>query len=516
MIGAGMWKYLESGPLRTSVLVREAADDQNGDTTRTTSLGWQCTAGCTDPYSGATWSAGTGQYNSMRPSYVVTFYTSPAGGTNYVETDNIIDNGWMDRAQDQRLESFVVYTGAAETTACYTAPAAFVIETFGRVMETCWSSTQPAANVDFNLAYVTYSKAVPSYIGRTIGASAIALEVAAFNATDLGATAVTSRSDGLTPVAPHMGWAQYQTLDTGAGGTWPFYGVLSRWDSRYVASGFNSTLAPVVLGNAKGFMHAPIWFLENRTSSTYVSGVGSSANAFGRGVSIDVRPTLDFFGHATTGGGGDAPISPAGSTVNSSCTTPTCMVSCVTGDTGSVICNITAPDINGWGPDTAHLPEAFYTAYLFTGKYIYLEANWALTNWLLLGQNASAGSGGVPGANWDRWQKRGLVFSSGSPRIDAWDVRQLGFTASVSPDGTPEQLYSRTGRSHRQGLPALPIPPARSARVVQALICLPRQASGAWCDARMKAMWIGCTGPHGDSPILFCSQPKATRDSSPA
>ena len=44
MIGAGMWKYLEQGPLRTSVLVREASDDQNGDTARTTSLGWQCTA----------------------------------------------------------------------------------------------------------------------------------------------------------------------------------------------------------------------------------------------------------------------------------------------------------------------------------------------------------------------------------------------------------------------------------------------------------------------------------------
>ena len=239
-----------------------------------------------------------------------------------------------------------------------------------------------------------------------------------------------------------MGWAQYQTLDTGSAGTWPFYGVLSRWDSRYVASGFNSTLVPVVLGNAKGFMHAPIWFLESRTSSTYVSGVGSSANAFGRGVSIDVRPTLDLFGHATTGGGGDWPISPAGAY-------------------GKEFLHYT--DLHGELPIRGHrertcaisllrismdggriprtLPEAFYTAYLFTGKYIYLEANWALTNWVLLGQNAEAGSGGVPGANWDRWQKRGLVFSSGSPRIDAWDMRQLGFTASVSPDGTPEQLY---------------------------------------------------------------------------
>src|ERR1035438_4739019 len=126
MIAAGMWAAVESGPLRTTVVVREGPDDQNGDVSRTTSVGFQCTAGCTEPYASGTW-ADNATYYSIRPSFVVTFYTSPSGGQNYVEVDNILDNGWMDRFQDQYLSTFVAYNGGAETTACYTAPAAFVL-----------------------------------------------------------------------------------------------------------------------------------------------------------------------------------------------------------------------------------------------------------------------------------------------------------------------------------------------------------------------------------------------------
>src|SRR5205823_1510417 len=112
-------------PLRTSVLVREGPEAVSGALTRATSLGWQCLSNCVAPYNTATW-ADNATYYSIRPSYVVTFYRSPTAGTGTVETDFLLDNGWMDRAQDQRIESAVLYRDDTGTTAGYTAPAAFV------------------------------------------------------------------------------------------------------------------------------------------------------------------------------------------------------------------------------------------------------------------------------------------------------------------------------------------------------------------------------------------------------
>ena len=200
MIGNNHYRVLESGPLRTSVLVREGPDAVSAATTRSTSFGFQCAANCTAPYDAATW-ADNSNYYSMRPSFVVTFY-SPHSGTGSVEVDYLLDNAWMDRAQDQRLASFVLYNGGAETTACYTSPAAFVVPFRSRVFETCWSSTPGAINIDFNRAYVIYSKVTPAYgLNYTVGASAVALEVADFNSTDQGATVTAGE-------APEMGTGQ--------------------------------------------------------------------------------------------------------------------------------------------------------------------------------------------------------------------------------------------------------------------------------------------------------------------
>jgi hypothetical protein len=439
MIAAGMWTSLESGPLRTSVLVREGPDDQNGDLTRTTSFGGQCTAGCTEPYASGTW-ADNSTYYSIRPSFVVTFYSSPDSGQQYVEVDNILDNGWMDRFQDQYIASMVMYNGGAETSACYTAPAAFVLPAKARTVETCWSATAPAINIDFNLAYVTYTKVVPSYIDHPVGASAVALEVAAWTSTDLGATVVTSRPDAATPVAPHMGWGEYIDQDNGQGGSLPWYGPLTRWDARYIASGFNKDLVQVVVGNAKAFMHAPLWYLENKTAAVYMTK--QATLAFGREASIDARPDLDVYagsGHTVIG---NQPTSPAGTAVTPSCTAPTCMVSCTNPNSPS--CGIysaatTSGDMNNWGPETNHLSEAFFVPYLFTGKYIFLEANWALSSWVELENGNSMSYLGAPYYQYSRWSFHGLVY--GNIRGTAWNRRQLGMTALISPDSSIQKAY---------------------------------------------------------------------------
>src|SRR6185437_2704124 len=55
MISGNYYQVLANGPLRTSVLVREGPDAAAATSTRSTSIGWQCTANCTAPYTSATW-----------------------------------------------------------------------------------------------------------------------------------------------------------------------------------------------------------------------------------------------------------------------------------------------------------------------------------------------------------------------------------------------------------------------------------------------------------------------------
>ena len=429
MLSNDQYQVLESGPLRTSILIREGPDAASPSATRNTSFGFHCTSNCVAPYDQAQW-GDSPAYSSLRPSFVVTFYTSPGGvAGNQAEVDYLLDNAWMDRAQDQRIESFILNQGAAETTACYTAPAAFVVPFRSRVFETCWAPAAPAISIDFNRAYVTYSKVTPAYgLNYTVGASAIGLEVANFNASDQGATTTAA-------IAPQMGWGQFSDQGGASGGGSPFLGWTTRWTARYLAT-FDAGLLDVVLGNAKAFMHAPIWYLEYDTSAAY--SAGSTARAFGRAVSLDVRPTFNsWIGNGSSAA--DSPKSPAGTIVLSPCTAPACMVTCQDKSSATLNwCSVYAPNtVNHWGQDAAHSDEAFLIAYLFTGKRVYLEAQWALGTWELH-ENAN----GIPPPRYGRWDSKGLIYDAGNTsRTTAWGLRNLGAAALISPDGSPEHNY---------------------------------------------------------------------------
>ncbi len=435
MLSNGQYQVLESGPLRTSILIREGPDAVNSSATRNTSFGFRCTSNCVAPYDHAEWTDSPA-YHSLRPSFVVTFYTSPGGvAGNRAEMDYLLDNSWMDRAQDQRIESFVLNKGSGESAACYTAPAAFVVPFRSRVFETCWAPAAPAIHIDFNRAYITYSKVTPAYgLNHIVGKSAIDLEVATFNASDQGATTTAA-------IAPQMGWGEFIDQGAAAAGGSPELGWTNRWSARYLAT-FDPRLFDVVLGNAKAFMHAPIWYLEYDANAAYIPG--SKTEAFGRVVSLDVRPSFNsYMGNGTNTA--DSIRSPAGAIVrgggftNSPCPAPACMVTCV-GKSGATLnwCSAYGPNtVNHWGQDVAHSTEAFFIAYLFTGKRVYEEAQWALGDWVLHSEaNAS------PPQRYGRWDTKGLIYESGNTsRSTAWALRNLGAAALASPDDSPEQAY---------------------------------------------------------------------------
>ena len=465
MIAAGFYKVLESGPLRTSVLVREGPDDVTPVTTRTTSVGWQCLTNCTAPYNTAAWANNAPTpYHSIRPSYVVTFYTSPAGGVsnNRVETDYLLDNGWLDRAQDQRFESIELDTGASENTPCYTAPAVFVLPFRARMFETCWQAAAPGAvNIDFNRAYVTYSKMTPAYgLNWVIGAAAIAAEVGpagsgttcgsgyscSFGQSDEGATTNST-------ISPQMGWGQDFDHGGATGGGAPINGWAPRWTARYIVSGFNAALLPVILGNAKAYMHAPIFPLETSTTATFQTG--GSTKAFGRVVSIDVRTDYNSWQGSGTSIA-DAPSSPAGASICGAggpgcaggyggaqpCSAPTCMVTCATRSSAYLnFCSVYDGNnvVNQWGLDPAHSREMFFIPYLVTGKYVYLEGEQAMAAWVIL---APGVGNNPPTGPWTRWGSNALFFDTGNLiRGTAEPMRLIGLAAAISSDGSTEQAY---------------------------------------------------------------------------
>ena len=439
MLADNFYKVLENGPLRTSVLVREGPETVSAATTRTMSFGWQCTANCVAPYDQATW-AKNPSYYSIRPSYVVTFYRSPTLGTGTVETDFLLDNGWMDRAQDQRIEAAALYRDDTGSSNCYTAPAPFVIPFRSRMFETCWSSDPPSTNIDFNFNYLYESRVIPAYGPEyTVSAAAENLELndtlyGFLSKSDQGATVTTTSS-------PHMGTAQwaFYGLQGSGGGSSPAVAVMPRWDVRWLVRQSPGMLS-AVLGNAKASFHVPVFYLDSSTTGTFRRG--APYNASGRPASIDSHSTFvssTAYGATTSA---DSIHSPHGDVLNTNCTAPNCMVTVPYATYGWYSVMLFSGDtVNNWGHDTAHRTGNYFAAYLATGKYVYLEG--------MMNEASFVISFGPPGTydsqnpNYvyaERWT--GVFFDLGnSPRSTAWSLRTMAWAATFAIDGSVEQGY---------------------------------------------------------------------------
>jgi hypothetical protein len=436
MISNDHYKILENGPLRTSVLVREGPEAISGATTRTTSFGWQCTTNCAAPYDQAVW-VNHAAYYSIRPSYVVTFYRLPGQGTGRVETDFLLDNGWMDRAQDQRISSTVLYKDDTGGSACYTAPAVFVIPFRSRMFETCWSADPPAVHIDLNFKYLYYSKVIPAYGPEyTVSAAAENLELndtlyGFLSKSDQGATVTAASS-------PHMGKGQWQFygMQGSVGGSSPGVAVIPRWDVRWLARQSPGLLA-AVLGNAKASFHAPVFYADSSTTGVFRRG--QTDKAFGRAASIDSRPT--FISSSAIGTEpADSVRSPHADIVSANCAAPNCMVTIPYANYGwySVMTFGNSPT-NAWGHDVAHRTGNYLAAYLATGKYAYLEGMYHEASFII----AFGPPGTIPDAKQTyahRWT--GVYYELGnSPRSSAWGFRTMTWAATFAPDGSVEQGY---------------------------------------------------------------------------
>ncbi len=414
MLSDDQYQVLESGPLATTVLIREGPQSVAGGTTRNYSFGYHCTANCSAPYDTATWVSGSTTYQSMRPSFVVTFY--PRWGR--VRTHFILDNGWTDRLQDQRFE-LVLLNGGSETNQVYDSSAAVVLPARGRIFEEYWSTTPGLSSQNLNTEYMESTKVIPEYGTRTISAQAVALEKAQFDGTDQGATV------GAAP--PHLGWGQW-TRNMGTAGGRPDLGVEPRWTARLLNS-WDKDLWTVVLGNAKAMMHASFWYLEYDSARNYCSTSdcdlgGGTITAFGRPISNDSRPDMAYHANRGTAPVDDVP-SPVGTvTVPSSSDNQPWTVS-------------TANTVNAWQLEMAHPPEAFAGPYLVTGDYVYLEA---LQAWAQFRMLINPAHNPATDRNLHHYWSLGILSGLMS-REEAWSMRDLANAALFSTGGTPESNY---------------------------------------------------------------------------
>ena len=440
MITNDHYQVLEAGPLRTSVLVREGPDAVSASLARSTSIGFRCTANCTAPYTTATWTDDSAYY-SIRPSFVVTFYRTGDGAAQNVETDFIADNGWFDRAQDQRIESMILYRDDTGTSAGYTAPAAFVIPFRSRMYETVWTSDPAAVHIDLNFKYLYYSKVIPAYspdLMPPVSAESNELNATyGFDTSDQGWTVTVGSS-------PHMGkgqWAFYD-MQGATGGSRPDIVPIPRWDVRWLMRQTPGTLR-IVLGNAKAALHAPIFNVE--PSATVGYSETHPAKGFGRIVNTVTRPTFTSNSNWTSVLAADKPTSPAGAILNTSCASPTCMVNVERIWTVWYNLYNTSANMNKWGQDTAHNCQPFLAAYLATGKLVFLEGMFAKGNFVLMygPSGIPTGSALTSSGDYVRWPApRDFIFNRGNSARDfAWAIRNLATAAHFAWDNTVERDF---------------------------------------------------------------------------
>lgn len=358
-----------------------------------------------EPISSPGWSsdwvdAPSPEYKSLHPIFVLTFYRNWKG----VKEEFIVENTWATKLQDQfyRLSLRSGRGGEQERF-----QSAFNHGAMTRWRKTFWDgAATPDAAIDYNLAYMTRSRAIPNYdLTRRPTKIAIDREIAQFNSGDKG------------ELNGHGEW--FQAFPT-AGGR-PDIGLFARWYVRYLYT-FDPGLYNVMLGNGAVSAYVPVHFRESIAGKPYRQGAAD--DAYGHPISLDVRPTvvtrgLDF-------GGADR-IVPVGMTL-------------------SLPRGGSARRADGWNVDQAHQPSMPYIPYLITGDWYFLEE---LYFW-----GAYDVAYATPGeCLWCRHDGWGFLSESASEvRGLGWALRNLAHAAWFAPDGSEEKAHFREKLHHNFAL----------------------------------------------------------------
>jgi len=302
----------------------------------------------------------------------------PASGT--VKVRAIWENTNTEAMQDV-LCDVVVRNGTAEVY----RQAAVTHKAGTRCTRSFWIGAAPqvAVDVDHNKAYLSDTRLFPQF-DLTLPAATEAENAAAY-------AAFLTRDRALYGSG---GWVK----STGATGGRGDLGLYTSWQMLWLFSGGDYRRFEIVATMAD---LACAWAQHAREGNPDKKfDQAQTIPALGRPVSVYARPTLWLFDTR----GNQKPADKV---------------------------TITPPILigNGWSIDGAHQPEPYSILYTLTADPFYLEQLqfWSSAN--VLGYDPGYKGPAPSGVIVD--QQRG----------DAWVMRSRGFTADLSPDGTPEKLY---------------------------------------------------------------------------
>lgn len=334
--------------------------------------------------------ATTAQYKSLHPVFVLTFYPGWSG----VRTQYIMENTWSGSLQDQY---YTVNLKTASNGTVYT-------NTINHVAQTRWEkiywdgAAPPASAIDYNLAYLAYSGAIPNFDATlSMPASAVQAEITNFNT--------------LNPTNDLYGYGDWQTGMGTPGGRGDL-GELPRWYVRYLYS-FDPTFRDTgFLGNGYVSGYVPLHFRESDTSRYFDDQ--HTVPGFGHPLSLDGRPGWKLQRWDQSNSDWIVPV----------------------GMTSNLPKSATARSLDNWGIDLAHQPDMSTIPYLITGDPYFLDEiyYWAAHNLLFSTPGSSS-----PSSRHDSWG----ILNEGNTEVRgvAWGIRSIGFAAFYAPDGTPEKTY---------------------------------------------------------------------------
>lgn len=324
------------------------------------------------------------RHKSLHPRFVLTFYP----GWDGVKIETIVENVWIDRAQDQHY-SARLYIGAGAQTPVWQR-AALLHYFSARWRKTFWYGHAPAAlRIDHNLPYLIHSRVVPNFD-------------TSFELRQEPIVNTLKRYEGSTKGEP-FGPALWQPFMPNTGGR-PDIAMLPGYYVWYLYS-WNAELQDVTAALAEVSGYVPIHLRESPGSEREFDPY-TKTSAAGRVVSIDARPSFFMLGQAPYSRPETAETDYAGRV----------------GPIGRT----------GWTPDDSHQPGMAYLPYALSGDWYLLEELHFWSAYNLAAGNSAA-------CNYCRWGPLGYVFSQ--PRGEAWVLRNLAHAVVMTPADLPEYSY---------------------------------------------------------------------------
>jgi hypothetical protein len=371
MMAAGAWRYWIQGPYLNQVIIEDRTSSLAYD------LGWDA-------------------YETLHPMFIATFHAGWPG----VKMDYILENCWTTKLQNM---SYSVALNTSAGSPVYTK-STFTHHALARWRKTFWDGTEPGeVKIDYNLPYMIKTGSVPPFdTSRTFTETHILASLNSF----------ANHDDFLGDI---MG------TDPSYGGDWfkGFAGMnpeapIQRWDAGYLYT-FDPRMEDLRRKNADVSGYVPIHYRESLTGRTFcalseqcVTAGLHTADAFGRPISIDARPTVREINRNQGAVLAADKVTPVGTRT-----------------------------MGGWNPDTAHLYPMTYIAYLTSGDYYWLEEMYFWASWCLTRGQPPTNSG-ITNARHLDW---GFMPSGEEIRGEAWSMLAIGMASLVSPETDPEKYY---------------------------------------------------------------------------